>query len=271
MPQGYAEVLENTTVSLAAAVQKLYRMLQNNNAWDLDEPSFNDKGEPAVHDIAQMLGCIRRNNGMPDAFPETAEDLESLRSDLQIAEDSADIPTPKSSGDSNNAKSPSPMIRHRRDSTGSEISNTTSEISIPNAVQTLRQSLQVKPEPNMQDTYMTSIAPSQTPIAILSTGYNSNDGFTSTPTSIFPQQSGSFNAYPTRAEDPSSYLSQQLFLNTQQINPNNMMAARLQTWDFNGAGFGDGTIQPAMLEGGGAPMFGIEMEYGFYDQMVARS
>ncbi|KAH6883530.1 hypothetical protein B0T10DRAFT_540127 [Thelonectria olida] len=62
LPQGYAEVLENTQSTLIAIVHKLYSMVLNNQPWELGEPELNDRGQPVIHNIAQKLGCIRPNS-----------------------------------------------------------------------------------------------------------------------------------------------------------------------------------------------------------------
>lgn len=58
----YAEVVGNTQFTLNAIIHKLYEIVRNCQAWELGEPGFNDSGLPAIHDIAQSLGCIQFNS-----------------------------------------------------------------------------------------------------------------------------------------------------------------------------------------------------------------
>ncbi|KAH6653675.1 hypothetical protein BKA67DRAFT_679617, partial [Truncatella angustata] len=71
LPRGYAEMLEHNQLTLIATVHKLYDMVRNGQQWELDEPELNDRGQPIIHNIAALLGCIR-----PDA--DAAADLLSL-------------------------------------------------------------------------------------------------------------------------------------------------------------------------------------------------
>lgn len=64
-------------------------MLRNDEPWDLGEPSTNDSGQPAIHDIVSKLGCIRDSPDLPTEFPENAHDFADLRRRLQAEEDDA--------------------------------------------------------------------------------------------------------------------------------------------------------------------------------------
>lgn len=74
LPRGYAEVLENTQLTLITTVHKLYSMVRNGQVWELGEPDINDRGLPVVHNIADKLGCIRPNGDIDlpvhSVFPE---------------------------------------------------------------------------------------------------------------------------------------------------------------------------------------------------------
>ncbi len=75
----YAEVLLSTRFALVAVVRELYTMIRNSQPWELGEPKLNDRGQPAIHDIASKLGCIQSNNGLVSwAFPEDNQELVSL-------------------------------------------------------------------------------------------------------------------------------------------------------------------------------------------------
>lgn len=54
----YAEVLENTQLTLSATIQKLYSMVRNAQPWELGEPAINACGQPIIQDIAQKLNCL---------------------------------------------------------------------------------------------------------------------------------------------------------------------------------------------------------------------
>lgn len=86
LPRGYAEVLENTQLTLVATVHKLYSMVRNSQSWDLGEPDLNDRGQPVIHNIAQKLGCIRPNNDIDlpvhSVFPEDEAGMTELARQL---------------------------------------------------------------------------------------------------------------------------------------------------------------------------------------------
>ncbi|KAF1732283.1 Fluconazole resistance protein 1 [Beauveria bassiana] len=62
LPRGYAEVLENTQLTLTATIHKLYSMVRSSQPWELGEPGIDDRGQPVLHNIAQILGCTRHNH-----------------------------------------------------------------------------------------------------------------------------------------------------------------------------------------------------------------
>ncbi|KAI8649791.1 Zn(2)-C6 fungal-type domain-containing protein [Fusarium keratoplasticum] len=82
LPQGYAEVLENTQLMFIATIYKLYSMVRNNEPWELGEPGSNDHGQPVVHDIAQKLGCTRPSSDINPplhlGFPEDEVSMTKL-------------------------------------------------------------------------------------------------------------------------------------------------------------------------------------------------
>lgn len=86
----YAEVLENTQFALAAAVRKLYTMNREGRKWDLGEPEVDDRGQPVVHCIVDLLGCIRPCTDMDlpieCVFPENEQGTEKLASHLRVFE-----------------------------------------------------------------------------------------------------------------------------------------------------------------------------------------
>ncbi|KAH9204793.1 hypothetical protein DL95DRAFT_451527 [Leptodontidium sp. 2 PMI_412] len=59
LPGGYAQALENNQHALVATIRKLYALLREKQAWELDEPESDDTGKSIIHDIAFKLGCIR--------------------------------------------------------------------------------------------------------------------------------------------------------------------------------------------------------------------
>lgn len=73
-PGRYAEVLENTQLTLIATIHKLYSMVRCGQAWEFGEPDQNECGLPIVHNIADKLCCIRLNGDIDlpvrSAFPE---------------------------------------------------------------------------------------------------------------------------------------------------------------------------------------------------------
>ncbi|KAH6997418.1 hypothetical protein EDB80DRAFT_814654 [Ilyonectria destructans] len=87
LPQGYAEVLENTQFALIATVHKLYSMVLNNQPWELGEPERNGRGQPVIHNIAQKLGCIRPNGDinlpLHSVFPEGEAGMAELARQLE--------------------------------------------------------------------------------------------------------------------------------------------------------------------------------------------
>ncbi|KAJ4147322.1 hypothetical protein LMH87_001854 [Akanthomyces muscarius] len=74
MPGVYAEVLEGNQLTMAAAIQRPYRMIRRSEPWELDEPGLNDNGQPIVHNIAQMLRCIHPGSVQLLSHPVLAED-----------------------------------------------------------------------------------------------------------------------------------------------------------------------------------------------------
>ncbi|ROT34746.1 hypothetical protein SODALDRAFT_321405 [Sodiomyces alkalinus F11] len=90
LPRGYAEVLEHAQFALVATVHKLYAMVRSQQAWDLDEPELNDRGQPVVHDIAMKLGCIRPqfDADLPahSVFPEDEAGMTALAHQLEEEE-----------------------------------------------------------------------------------------------------------------------------------------------------------------------------------------
>ncbi|KAH6971511.1 hypothetical protein BKA56DRAFT_635610 [Ilyonectria sp. MPI-CAGE-AT-0026] len=87
LPQGYAEVLENTQFVLIATVHKLYSMVLNNQPWELGQPEMNDRGHPVIHNIAQKLGCIRPHGDIDlpahSVFPEGEAGMADLARQLE--------------------------------------------------------------------------------------------------------------------------------------------------------------------------------------------
>ncbi|KAJ6785152.1 hypothetical protein PWT90_04082 [Aphanocladium album] len=87
LPRGYAEVLENTQLTLIATIHKLYSMVRSSQPWELGEPDLNDRGQPVVHNIAQKLGCIRPNCDIDlpvhSVFPEDESSMAELARQLE--------------------------------------------------------------------------------------------------------------------------------------------------------------------------------------------
>ncbi|KAH8200083.1 hypothetical protein TruAng_005751 [Truncatella angustata] len=100
----YAEVLENTQLALIATVHKLYAMMRNGQQWDLAEPELNDRGQPIIHNIATLLGCIRPNADadLPPhtVFPEDEGGLAKLAAELEVHQQDSNMVPIKSETDS---------------------------------------------------------------------------------------------------------------------------------------------------------------------------
>jgi hypothetical protein len=63
-------------------------MVRNGQQWDLGEPELNDRGQPIIHNIATLLGCIRPNADadLPahTVFPEDESGLSKLAAELEV-------------------------------------------------------------------------------------------------------------------------------------------------------------------------------------------
>ncbi len=83
----YAEVLENTHLTLIATIHKLYSMVRHSKPWEHGEPGFNCLGQPVVQSIAQKLGCLRINHDIDlpvdSAFPEDESSMAELSRQLE--------------------------------------------------------------------------------------------------------------------------------------------------------------------------------------------
>jgi hypothetical protein len=83
----YAEVLENTQLTLIATIHKLYLMVRNSQPWNLGEPDQNDRGQAVVHNIAQKLGCIQPSSDIDlpvhSVFPEDEAGMNELARQLE--------------------------------------------------------------------------------------------------------------------------------------------------------------------------------------------
>ncbi|KAF8856893.1 hypothetical protein BDZ45DRAFT_727107 [Acephala macrosclerotiorum] len=91
VPHGYAEVLENTHLSLVATVEKLYFMLKNEESWELDDPEMNEDGRPVIHDIAKALGCVREPQHDVRDWPERPDELTCLKARIHLSEQNHDL------------------------------------------------------------------------------------------------------------------------------------------------------------------------------------
>jgi hypothetical protein len=62
-------------------------MVRNSERWELGEPELNDRGQPIVHNIATLLGCIRPNADIDlpvhSVFPEDTAGLTELVRQLE--------------------------------------------------------------------------------------------------------------------------------------------------------------------------------------------
>lgn len=87
LPNSYAEVIENSQLSIVATALKLFDMVQKGESWDYGDPGCNDRGQPIIHNIAEMLGCIRPNHDidlpLPSAFPQDEKDFADLAAQLK--------------------------------------------------------------------------------------------------------------------------------------------------------------------------------------------
>lgn len=73
------ELLEGSHRVLLSAVRRLYRMIRASEAWSLPEPNLNSDGEPAIHSIAELLGCTRTNVVVVELTDFTAPEDEASR------------------------------------------------------------------------------------------------------------------------------------------------------------------------------------------------
>ncbi|KAJ4150243.1 hypothetical protein LMH87_011001 [Akanthomyces muscarius] len=70
LPKGYTEALEDSQLVLTATVHKLYSLVRRGRQWTLEEPKLNSHDQPIAHDIAQLLGCMRRNDEIDQLAPQ---------------------------------------------------------------------------------------------------------------------------------------------------------------------------------------------------------
>ncbi len=80
-------MLENTQLALVATIDKLYTMVRNSQAWTFGEPGLNPCGQPVIHNIAEMLGCICPNGDIDlpihSVFPEDKAGMAELACQLE--------------------------------------------------------------------------------------------------------------------------------------------------------------------------------------------
>lgn len=66
-------------------------MVRTGQQWDLAEPELNDRGQPIIHNVATLLGCIRPNADadLPPhtVFPEDEGGLSKLAVELEAQQD----------------------------------------------------------------------------------------------------------------------------------------------------------------------------------------
>jgi hypothetical protein len=58
-------------------------MVRAGEAWTYDEPTLNDRGLPVIHNIAEILGCIRLSPDLPTLFPENEDGFQELERRLK--------------------------------------------------------------------------------------------------------------------------------------------------------------------------------------------
>lgn len=80
-------------------------MVKASQPWNLREPKINNRGQPAIHDIASILGCIPRNRLDLDLpleliFPENEADMAKLASELEGTQAENDSPEAVTESDS---------------------------------------------------------------------------------------------------------------------------------------------------------------------------
>lgn len=87
LPNSYAEVVDHAHLSASAGILKLFDMVQKGERWDYGDPGCNDRGQPIIHNILEMLGCIRPNHDIDlpvhSAFPQDEKDLADLAAQLK--------------------------------------------------------------------------------------------------------------------------------------------------------------------------------------------
>lgn len=104
-------------------------MIRNNESWDLGEPELNDRGQPAIHDIASRLGCIRPSPDLPVAFPEGTEDFAELQNRLQASRSELGAEDTGSRKRGSSPSSPSLAHTERASSTKSDHSQLSKDYS----------------------------------------------------------------------------------------------------------------------------------------------
>ena len=99
----YSEVLEYSQLCLVAAVRQLYKMVRESKAWEYGEPQRNQDGEPVVHDIVKLLGCIKTPpsdlhlDRLALVIPECQASLEELSTTLEMLQGRPQSPVAESS------------------------------------------------------------------------------------------------------------------------------------------------------------------------------
>jgi len=259
-PKGYAERLETSQQALKSTVLKLYSMVRNHESWDLGEPTRNDSGQPAIHDIVSKLGCIRDSPDLPTVFPETANDFAELRAQLQAAEDKEDR---KTSVDSP-AISPA-LVRSSSESGSSSGScHSTPDSYEARYEQSIKAFKQEFPDNTIAKSSPISIMP------VFDDSYqirNSFDPPGSLQSPVFPDYQIESPMYPhneshlnpwAAGDDslgpagPLNMTSQLLRQQQQQQSYMNIYSSTalngsIGKWENSNMGFSDGTIQPNIL------------------------
>lgn len=57
-------------------------MIRAGESWTYEEPALNDRGLPVIHNIAEILGCIRQAPDLPYVFPENEDGFQELERKL---------------------------------------------------------------------------------------------------------------------------------------------------------------------------------------------
>jgi hypothetical protein len=62
-------------------------MVRNGEKWDFGDPELNEQGMPVVHNIAEMLQCVRGSEDHSWSWPQNCQEISELRDHLYTRND----------------------------------------------------------------------------------------------------------------------------------------------------------------------------------------